>query len=57
MIPFYFNPQVHILLINQTNDRVQMRYDNNPFTWSMPLIGPRPPYYTNPRYVFNYPVI
>lgn len=54
---FDFNPTVQLLLLNHSNEKVQMRYDSNPHTWSMPVIGPRPPYYANPRYELNYPLI
>ncbi|WP_106768743.1 hypothetical protein [Paenibacillus faecalis] len=54
---FDFNPKVQLLLLHHSNETVQMRYNSNPFTWSMPLIAPRPPYYANPRYELNYPRI
>ncbi|GAA0615415.1 hypothetical protein GCM10009001_35890 [Virgibacillus siamensis] len=52
-----YHPTVELLLINQSNEEVQLLYNTNASTWSMPKIGPRPPYYTNPRYVNYYPVI
>ncbi|GGN55608.1 hypothetical protein SPD79_16830 [Oceanobacillus sp. SE10311] len=53
----YYNPEVKLLLINHSDKTVQLLYDDNPQTFTMPLIGPRPPYYYNPRYEENYPII
>jgi len=52
-----FHPKVRLLLLNHSDEKVPMVYDNNPYTLSLPMIGPRPPYYTNPRYVQYDPVI
>ncbi|TWI59996.1 hypothetical protein [Halalkalibacter nanhaiisediminis] len=58
MLQYYqYSPEVRLLLKNHSEETVQMLYNSNPFTWSMPDIGPRPPYYCNPRYVQNYPLI
>ncbi|MEK3731832.1 MULTISPECIES: hypothetical protein [Paenibacillus] len=54
---FDFHPRARLLLVNHTNEKVQMLYNANPYTWSMPLIGARPPFYANPRYEPNYPLI
>ncbi|MFD1850920.1 hypothetical protein [Oceanobacillus bengalensis] len=54
---YYYNPEVRLLLINHSNETVEMLYNANPSTWTMPKIGPRPPYYTNPRYEAYYPII
>ncbi|WP_372631039.1 hypothetical protein [Cohnella sp.] len=54
---FEFDPCVRLLLVTGSNARVQMRYASNPYTWSMPEIGPRPPFYANPRYGANYPIL
>lgn len=56
-LKYEFSPQVSLLLVNASHEKVQMQYDSNPFTWSMPKIGPRPPFYTNPLYGWNYPVL
>ncbi|CAH0345367.1 MULTISPECIES: hypothetical protein [unclassified Bacillus (in: firmicutes)] len=53
---FRFSPEVRLLLVNHSDEKVMMLYDND-HTWPMPLIGPRPPYYTNPRYEKNFPLI
>ncbi|WP_185959626.1 hypothetical protein [Lentibacillus cibarius] len=57
MYDAYYNPEVWYLLLAQTGEKAEMRYDNNPNKWSVPVIGPRPPYYVNPRYEPYYPVI
>ncbi len=46
---------VDLLLLNYSNEYINVRYLN--YNWKMPQIGPRPPYYTNPRYMLNYPII
>jgi hypothetical protein len=52
-----YSPEVRLLLVNESEETVDMLYNDNPFTWEMPLIGPRPPYYANPRYDQYYPVL
>ncbi|WP_199478479.1 hypothetical protein [Peribacillus saganii] len=52
---FEFNPEVRLLLVNHSDAKVTMVYDAH--SWPMSEIGWRPPFYTNPRYGFNYPVI
>lgn len=53
----YYNPEVKLLLITKSDDKEKMRYDDNRNTWLVPKIGPRPPYYYNPRYKQYYPII
>jgi hypothetical protein len=52
-----FYPKIQWLLLPYSNERSPVYYanDNRPFT--ITSIGPRPPYYTNPRYTPNFPVI
>ncbi|UTR16804.1 hypothetical protein MM221_09950 [Salipaludibacillus sp. LMS25] len=50
------NEQEWLLLVNESDETVQMLYNHNPYTWSMPKIGPRPPFYTNVRVEENYPL-
>lgn len=57
MNDYYYNPKVRYLLMSQTEGKEEILYDNNPNTWSAPVIGTRPPYYTNPQYEQYYPVI
>lgn len=54
---YEFHTRVRLLLLHHSKETVQMRYDSNPNTWSVPLIGIRPPYYANPRYVWNEPIL
>ncbi|WP_176448662.1 hypothetical protein [Lentibacillus sp. CBA3610] len=51
------NFKVMCLLMPETDEKTMILYDNNPNSWSVPVVGPRPPYYTNPRYAPYYPVI
>ncbi|MFC3746139.1 hypothetical protein [Paenibacillus sp. GCM10012306] len=56
MISYYFSPQVYYLLIQHDNGYVDMHYASN-HSWPAPVIELRPPYYTNPQIVLNYPLI
>lgn len=49
-----FFPQVTRLLENKEDD-VRMEYLG--YSWNMPTIAVRPPYYTNPVYEPYYPLI
>ncbi|WP_167751445.1 hypothetical protein [Lentibacillus salicampi] len=57
MYNYYYNPEVRYLLMSQVKGKAKVLYDNNPQAWPAPVIGPRPPYYTNPRYMPSDPVI
>jgi len=48
---------IRLLLKGESEETVDMLYNDNPYTWEMPKIGPRPPYYTNPRYEQSYPIL
>lgn len=52
-----YSPEVRLLLLNASEQKEELLYDSNPNPWSMPKIGPRPPFYVNPRYEQNYPII
>ncbi|TCS77595.1 hypothetical protein EDD59_11678 [Muricomes intestini] len=52
---FMLNLYVQLLLCNYSNETVCGKYLD--LVWKMPLIGPRPPFYTNPRYNLSYPTI
>jgi hypothetical protein len=54
---YRLNREVKLLLINHSKEKEEILYNSNPNPWKMPKIGPRPPYYTNPRYEPFYPVI
>ncbi len=52
-----YSPEVRLLLINQSDEKENVLYNNNPFAYQLPKIGARPPYYCYPRYEQSYPVI
>ncbi|WP_170150272.1 hypothetical protein [Oceanobacillus halophilus] len=54
---YYYNPKVKLLLIPHSEKKEKMRYDDNSREIEVPMIGPRPPFYDNPRYKQYYPVI
>jgi hypothetical protein len=54
---FIYNPEVKVLLIDHSDEKVEMLYDSNPYSFKMPKIGPRPPYYCHPQYEQTYPII
>ncbi|SFC46216.1 hypothetical protein SAMN05443252_103515 [Bacillus sp. OV322] len=53
----YFSREVKLLLINQSAEKDIVLYNDNAHSWTMPKIGKRPPFFTNPRYEQYYPVI
>ena len=54
---YYYSNEVKLLLINQSDETEEVLYNSNPYAYSLPKIGPRPPYYYNPRYEQYYPII
>ncbi|WP_409290434.1 hypothetical protein [Peribacillus sp. SCS-37] len=52
---YEFNPEVKLLLVNHSNERVKMDYIED--SWPMSKIALRPPYYCYPSYELNYPII
>jgi len=52
---YYFDWEVKYLLINQSSEKEEMKYQT--MTIKVPKIGPRPPFYIHPRYERYYPVI
>lgn len=50
-------PGVNLLLKGPSKEKVEVLYDSNSYTFEMPKIGPRPPFFTNPRCEKYYPVI
>jgi hypothetical protein len=50
-------PGVKLLLVKHSDEKVKLLYDENPYPWKMPKIGPRPPYYCNPKCQPYYPII
>jgi hypothetical protein len=57
MYDYRFSREVKLLLINHTDEKEEVIYNDNPQPFKMPKIGPRPPYYYNPRYEQYFPVI
>lgn len=53
---YYYSPEVKLLLIPHSNEKVNVQYACNA-CYQLPKIGFRPPYYCNPRYEAYYPVI
>jgi hypothetical protein len=49
--------KANLLLIRFSNKKVKIQYNSNPYTWKLPLIGLRPPFYCNPRYEHYYPIL
>lgn len=52
-----YGPIVNLLLVNSSSEKVDVLYNSNSKPIQQPLIGPRPPYYCNPRIGFYYPII
>ncbi|SFL78949.1 hypothetical protein SAMN04488054_10555 [Salibacterium qingdaonense] len=52
-----FQSQENVLLLHQSDERVNVYYNSNARPFSLPKIGPRPPYFCYPRYEPYYPVI
>ncbi len=57
MVQYYYNPEVRLLFLSDSDEKEKLLYDENPSKFEVPKIGPRPPYYYNPRYEPYYPVI
>ncbi|WP_169816049.1 hypothetical protein [Peribacillus kribbensis] len=57
MKELYFSQDVKYLLLNSSSEKVDVIYDKNPQPFRLPLIGTRPPFYSNPRYQAYYPPI
>ncbi len=50
-----FYPETQLLLLPSSDEKVHLLYDDNRYSFPLPLIGPRPPFYYNPRYRFELP--
>ncbi|WP_186306565.1 hypothetical protein [Siminovitchia fortis] len=57
MQPYHFSREALLLLAGHSDEKVNLIYNANPYSFKMPKIGPRPPYYYNPRYEQYYPII
>jgi hypothetical protein len=54
---YQLSREVQLLLVNHSDEKVEVVYISNPKPLEMPKIGPRPPFYFNPRYEQYYPII
>lgn len=54
---YQYSREIKLLLINQSEEKVEVLYNSNPFSYKLPLIGLRSPYYINPRYEQYFPKI
>ncbi len=54
---YQLSREVQLLLVNHSDEKVEVAYNSNSEALEMPKIGPRPPYYFNPRYEQYYPLI
>lgn len=52
-----FCPKTELLLVDESNKKVKVSYASNCCPFKLPLISPRPPYYCNPQYKKNCPLI
>ncbi|MEW9110336.1 hypothetical protein ACQCT6_08110 [Cytobacillus gottheilii] len=50
MLPYYVNLEVKYLLIDESNEKEEVFYADNETPFNLAMIGPRPPFYANPRY-------
>lgn len=53
----YYFPGAQLLLFNETNQTVDVLYNDNPYPFILALIGERPPYYMDPVFQETYPII
>lgn len=42
-MPYYYSEQVKLLLVEHSDEKVEVLYDSNPYAFVLPLIGSRPP--------------
>ncbi|SDI66504.1 hypothetical protein [Alteribacillus bidgolensis] len=52
---YTFSPEVRLLLVNESDETVEVTYLSYDFV--LPKIGPRPPYFAHPSSEPYYPVI
>ncbi len=55
LMNYYYNPEIKLLLLDVSKLKVVVTYQDNEF--QLPMVGPRPPYYTNPKYEQYFPTI
>ncbi|WP_169809865.1 hypothetical protein [Neobacillus mesonae] len=54
---YQLSREAKLLLVDHSKEKEEVVYNSNPRPIKIPQIGPRPPYYANPRYEPYYPVI
>ncbi|WP_019413623.1 hypothetical protein [Paenisporosarcina sp. TG20] len=54
---YTFSEEAELLLVNHSGEKVNVLYNSNPYSFQLPKVGERPPYYWNPRYEPYYPII
>jgi hypothetical protein len=56
---YYYSEEVKLLLMDGSNQTVEVIYnsDSDSQSFLLPLLGPRPPFYVNPRYEKYLPVL
>ncbi len=55
--PYYYNPEVKFLLASEAPEKQAVQYNADAQPLRLPTIGPRPPYYCNPKYEPYVPVL
>ncbi|WP_412762181.1 hypothetical protein [Priestia megaterium] len=54
---YYYSEEVKLLLMDGSNKTVEVIYNSDSQPFLLPLLGPRPPFYVNPRYEKYLPVL
>jgi len=57
MQQYDYNPEVTLLLVNHSDEKVEVLYTATDHLFQLPKIGPRPPYFIHPVYEQYYPLI
>ena len=51
---YYYSEQVYWLLLDESDEKMEVTYDSNPYSYQLPAIGVRPPFFAHPRYTPEY---
>ncbi|CJF99181.1 hypothetical protein [Priestia megaterium] len=54
---YYYSEEVKLLLMDGSNQTVEVIYNSDSQPFLLPLLGLRPPFYVNPRYEKYLPVL
>ncbi|WP_170960218.1 hypothetical protein [Priestia megaterium] len=54
---YYYSEEVKLLLMDGSNQTVELIYNSAAQPFLLPLLGPRLPFYVNPRYEKYLPVL